>query len=373
MLTYLATNTFSSTHKAFTIGAKQIVDVNKNEVMRAARATNSNTVEVLSMTIPTRIGGFNQDYYPPFAANEPSNTAEDWTSGVDVEPKTMQLSLAPKAKMGKQGGLSRLKTGIKAAAAVEESKGGDNSAELAELRAKVESLERELSVAQGSGASAEAEDFNTMPVLGYWAIRGLGHPIRMMFYYVKQNFADRTYECGDAPDFDKSSWTDVKETLGFEFPNLPYLIDGEVKLTETAAIMQYIAKKWRPALLGKNSYEVGRINMLWAHVSKLKEVSTFPCYMGDGNAEPIIQDCQTRLAKIVEVMGDSQFIIGDNLTWLDFYFAENLDMLNALSDGFFYSQFPSLQAYWDRFIFMDGLAEAWADDTKLMKAPFNNK
>jgi len=43
--------------------------------------------------------------------------------------------------------LSRLKTGIKAAAAVEESKGGDNSAELAELRAKVESLERELSVA----------------------------------------------------------------------------------------------------------------------------------------------------------------------------------------------------------------------------------
>lgn len=68
--------------------------------------------------------------------------------------------------------------------------------------------------------------------------------------------------------------------MGLEYPNLPYLIDGETSLTETAAIMQYIAKKWRPELLGRNAAEVGRINMLWAHVLKLKNDTTIPCYQG---------------------------------------------------------------------------------------------
>ena len=58
-----------------------------------------------------------------------------------------------------------------------------------------------------------------------------------MFHYLNVDFEDKLYEAGDAPDFDKSCWLDVKGTLGLEYPNLPYLIDGETKLTETVAIM----------------------------------------------------------------------------------------------------------------------------------------
>ena len=35
-----------------------------------------------------------------------------------------------------------------------------------------------------------------------------------------------------APDFDKSCWFDNKFSLGFDFPNLPYFIDGDIKLTQ---------------------------------------------------------------------------------------------------------------------------------------------
>ena len=79
------------------------------------------------------------------------------------------------------------------------------------------------------------------------------------------------------------------------------------------------------------------------------------------------------MAKIVEVMGNSEWIAGANLTWLDFYFAELVELLDKISNGLFYSEFPTLQTYWDRFIALPNLAEAWADDTKCMKAPFNNK
>ena len=136
--------------------------------------------------------------------------------------------------------------------------------------------------------------------------------------------------------------------------------------------MQYIAKKYSPALLGANAAEVGRIGMLLDKVHTLKMKATIPCYT-TGEKEGTIAECRPLLAKIVEVMGDSQWIAGPNLTWLDFYFAELVDMLNALTEGSFNTEFPTLQAYWDRFIALPNLAEAWADDSKCMKAPFNNK
>ena len=48
-----------------------------------------------------------------------------------------------------------------------------------------------------------------------------------------------------------------------------------------------------------------------------------------GDAEAIIEESRPLLAKIVEVMGDSEWIAGQNLTWLDFYFAELIDLLNV--------------------------------------------
>jgi len=35
-----------------------------------------------------------------------------------------------------------------------------------------------------------------------------------------------------------------------DFPNLPYFIDGDFKLSETNAIHEYIADKWMPSLNG---------------------------------------------------------------------------------------------------------------------------
>uniref|UniRef100_A0A8B9DWX2 glutathione transferase n=1 Tax=Anser cygnoides TaxID=8845 RepID=A0A8B9DWX2_ANSCY len=46
-----------------------------------------------------------------------------------------------------------------------------------------------------------------------------------------------------APDYDKSQWINEKEKLGLDFPNLPYFIDGSTKLTQSNAILRYIARK----------------------------------------------------------------------------------------------------------------------------------
>ena len=190
-----------------------------------------------------------------------------------------------------------------------------------------------------------------------------------MFAFCGVNFEDKMYECGDAPDFDRSSWTDVKQTLGLEYPNLPYLIDGETKLTETKAIMRYIAKKWRPDLLGTTAAQMGRIEMLSAHVDTLKGKATMPCYQ-TGDRDAIISECRPILAKLMAAKGTDKWIAGANLSWLDFYFAELIDMLDKISQGIFYQEFPGAKEYFDAFVALPGMAEYWQS---WMKTPFNNK
>ena len=48
--------------------------------------------------------------------------------------------------------------------------------------------------------------------------------------------------------WDRTEWTNVKATAefqeGFAFPNLPYLVDGDVKISQSTAMLKYIARKF---------------------------------------------------------------------------------------------------------------------------------
>jgi len=77
--------------------------------------------------------------------------------------------------------------------------------------------------------------------LGYWDVRGLGMPIRLMLAYLDVDYEDKLYSLTKAPH-DKGEWLAVKHSLGFDFPNLPYWEDGDIKLTESRAILRHIAR-----------------------------------------------------------------------------------------------------------------------------------
>lgn len=105
-----------------------------------------------------------------------------------------------------------------------------------------------------------------------------------MFAYLGVDFEDTKYAVTldeDMGTWDRSSWTDAKFTLGLEYPNLPYLIDGDAKVTETVAIMKYVAKKWDATLLGKTAAETARAEMLYSQVNDMKGKCTFPCYKAE--------------------------------------------------------------------------------------------
>ena len=68
------------------------------------------------------------------------------------------------------------------------------------------------------------------------------------------------YECGDAPDFDDKCWTEKKFTMGMPFPNLPYIVEGDFKLTQSLAILRYLASKL--GLAGSSPQESAVLDMV---------------------------------------------------------------------------------------------------------------
>ena len=100
--------------------------------------------------------------------------------------------------------------------------------------------------------------------LHYWKIRGLGEPIRMMLEYLGVN-----YENKYKTSFE--DWFQEKIKSDIELVNLPYLVDGEVKLTQSYAIMRYLARKYKK-LLPSGEIEQQRIDQAEGVLADLRFV-----------------------------------------------------------------------------------------------------
>jgi len=71
-----------------------------------------------------------------------------------------------------------------------------------------------------------------IPVLGYYDFRGFGDAPRLLLLYSKVDFQDKRYPLGPAPDYERKEWLQDKYNLNLDFPNLPYYIDDDVKITQ---------------------------------------------------------------------------------------------------------------------------------------------
>ena len=207
--------------------------------------------------------------------------------------------------------------------------------------------------------------------LGYWKMRGVAQPIRYLLVYIEHPFEDILFEQGDAPEFSNECWLNVKNELGLAFPNLPYMIDGEVKLTDTAAIMVYLSHHYAPELLGTTVKQKAEINVLYAQMKDIKAVITGPCYIGH-DSEALKQLCKEKMQPIVAYLGKNDYIGGSNITYLDFYLLEMCDFVQFLTNNEFFNENKSIARYVKRVKGLRQIKKYIASD-KYLEKPFNNK
>lgn len=87
-----------------------------------------------------------------------------------------------------------------------------------------------MDAAEGTGAPL---------TLGYWGIRGLGAPLRMIFAYTSTPYKEKRY-AGGADWFaqDKPVLAQRNSMI-----NLPYIIDGDLVVTQSNACLRYVGAK----------------------------------------------------------------------------------------------------------------------------------
>lgn len=209
-------------------------------------------------------------------------------------------------------------------------------------------------------------------VISYWKIRGLLRHIEYVLEYVGAEYEVKHYEAGPAPDFCKKTWFDEKFNLGFDFPNLPYLIDGDFKMTETLPILNYIAGKYKPELLGENLQDKATISMLMNVIHIAKDYFTGPCY-SNGNRDEILAAGNPRLEPLEKYLGDKDFFMGSSVTLPDLHITELLHLVQAIDSETkeFATKFPKLKALQER---VDALPEikSFLESERCLDIPFNN-
>jgi len=214
-----------------------------------------------------------------------------------------------------------------------------------------------------------------MPVLGYWKIRGLAQPIRLLLGYVGAEFEEKIYEQGEGPEFSRDSWLNEKNDLGLDFPNVPYWIDGDVKLTQSNAIMRHLARKHD--LMGKTNRERDRCDQVAEEISDFRSNFTMLCYaMLTGvnfaeQAPKYVTALPEKLGPFERFLGDNKWMAGGNLTWADFIVWEMLEQHQMFKPGCL-ANFPKLTGYYKRFK-EEPRIKKFMESSKCFEGPVNNK
>ncbi|XP_042536198.1 glutathione S-transferase Mu 2 isoform X6 [Dipodomys spectabilis] len=211
-----------------------------------------------------------------------------------------------------------------------------------------------------------------MPMtLGYWDIRGLAHAIRLLLEYTDTSYEEKKYSMGDAPDYDRSQWLSEKFKLGLDFPNLPYLIDGAHKITQSNAILRYIARKHN--LCGETEEEKIRVDILENQAWDTRIQLGTICYSPDfEKLKPeYVEGIPDKMKLFSQFLGKRPWFAGDKITFVDFLAYDILDQ-HRMFEPKCLDAFPNLKDFMSRF---EGLKKisAYMKSSRFLPRPVFSK
>lgn len=220
-------------------------------------------------------------------------------------------------------------------------------------------------------------------VVGYWGIRGLGAPLRMMAMYAGVPLRCENYDLQESSEgWDASCWFEKKPQLKEHAPliNLPYVIVNGVIVSQSNACLMFLGRKL--GMMGKSDSEYVECEQLLCEIMDLRNTVTSFAY-GKASQKPedflkSIQGKNTPLAKLEQWKStkstSTAFFIGESACAADFHIWEILDQINRCSLFFTQAEllaaYPSLQSFHDAFAKLPQNAKYFS--SALAQLPQNN-
>lgn len=198
------------------------------------------------------------------------------------------------------------------------------------------------------------------PVLGYWDIRGLAEYIRYLLAHAGVEYEDKRYGFGPGPDYSRDEWLADKPNLGLDFPNLPYYLDGDVKLTQSLAILRHLGKEH--GLLpdtdeARRNVDVLEMQAFDLYMSVIR-LSYDPAYTEEKRDQYLKEFAPAKLREYEAYLAkNGPFVAGKKVTYVDFLLYESLQAVRALAPGSFKRNYPALVKYCEEVASLPGLRE----------------
>lgn len=211
--------------------------------------------------------------------------------------------------------------------------------------------------------------------IAYWHIRGLAAPLRMMASFSGLDADFTTYNLLDS----KTAWSDAKPALVEKNPlmNLPYIIDGDLVLTQTDACMNYLGRKC--GLQGNTSPETGKIEQVLAQTKDMRNSAVGLFYNKgrfNANLPDYMKSVITHYKKFsgwFKLQGTT-YSCGNEVTSADFHLWEMLDQHELLAKATgapsFLASYPALAKFYKAFRAHPKMSAYFASD--MAKLPINN-
>ena len=209
--------------------------------------------------------------------------------------------------------------------------------------------------------------------LGYWDIRGLAAPLRMMMAYGGCEYTDKMFDTGESWFKDRKPAVLEKNALA----NLPYIIDGDCTVTQSTACMVYLAEKI--GVYG-GIKDLEMLSEVYDLRNSLMEL-VYPFKKVNRDEKEFNVSTEAQCAKVApkfyakfEAVLKKKFLIADTPCACDFHAWEMIDQHELLAAKYAQtsplSEFPKLKVYYETFKALPQL-QAYFESDKY-KLPCNN-
>jgi len=111
---------------------------------------------------------------------------------------------------------------------------------------------------------------------------------------------------------------------------------------------------------------------MYHHLKEVKSAITSPCYVGVDDLAELSKKAKAKMVQIVNYLGKKDYLFGNELKYLDFYFLEICDQVQWLTNNEFYTENKTVAKYVKR---MKGLKQMkrYIKSDRYLEKPFNNK
>jgi len=202
----------------------------------------------------------------------------------------------------------------------------------------------------------------SLPKYAYWNCQGLGHPIRMALAYNRVDYEAINYKVVNSIEGEKLDWPSNKFNLGLPLPNLPYYIDGDVKLTQGGAILRYLGRKFNQ--YGANDFEASQVDMLIDTSMDLRYGLAMASYVTP-DVEQLKKDMMEKegpkFKQISEILQSKKFLLGDSISVADFPIYHAMKFYFTLDEKIV-SRFKNLMDYVERIDNIPEIKALWESD-----------